>query len=416
MGFVEVLGTVTAVLVLISTCLYAYQVVYMFLPLIPRKRKHKEIKMHRYALLVPARNEKNVIGHLLRSIAAQDYPQELIKVYVIADNCTDETAQIAREHGATVFERFNKEQVGKGYALNYLMENIDKTVGLDQHDVFMIFDADNLLEPDYLSKINQTFSDGYEAACGFRNTKNFDSNWISAGYGVWYLHDSSHLNRSRSWLNVGCGVSGTGFGFTRQLLEKIGGWHFFTLTEDLEFNAWCNSHRVKIGYCHDAVLYDEQPFKFAVSWRQRVRWVQGGYQMVPRYSGGLFKGIFKGGWQSYSCLENLTLTPWGAWLAFLSGGLTILMTLLTTPFLDAVLVGLGAVAGAYVGMAVMGLITVAMEWKRIRASKLRRIWGALVFPMFLITFMVISIVAPFCKFQWVPIAHTVAVDNDQLHK
>ena len=412
----EILSTIATVLIIFTTVLYAYQFIYMFLPLIPRKKKHKELKMHRYGILIPARNEKNVIGHLLESIAAQDYPRELIKVYVIADNCTDNTAQIAREHGATVFERFNKKQVGKGYALEYLLEQIRDTEGLEQHDVFMIFDSDNLLEPDYISQINQTFSDGYQAACGFRNTKNYGSNWVSAGYGIWYLHDSAHLNRSRSWLNLCAGVSGTGFGFTRQLLESLGGWKFFTLTEDLEFNAWCASHGVKIGYCHDAALYDEQPITLPVSWKQRIRWVQGGFQVALKHTKNMLKGLFKGRWQTFSCLECLSLTPWGALIATTGCVLSFLSVLLGAgieTFLWSILTAFG---GALLGMIFMGAITVAMTWKRIRATTAQKLWSIPAFIPFMITFTLCLFVAPFCKFQWLPVEHTVAMGNEGLHK
>ena len=412
----EVLSTIATVLIISTTILYAYHFLYMFIPLIPIKKKHKPLKMHRYAILIPARNESAVIGHLLRSIDAQDYPKELIKVYVIADNCTDDTAKIARDMGATVFERFNKKQVGKGYALDYLLTQIRETEGLDRHDVFMIFDSDNLLEPDYISQINQTFSDGYSAACGFRNTKNYDSNWISAGYGVWYLHDSGHLNRSRSMLHLNAGVSGTGFGFTRQLVEQLGGWKFFTLTEDLEFNAWSSAHGVRIGYCHDAILYDEQPTTLPVSWRQRIRWVQGGFQVAFRHTGSMLKGLFKGRWQTFSCLECLSLTPWGAVLATTGCVLSFLCVFLAAGFEALLWTLLYSALSALGGMILMGAITVFMSWKRIRATTAQKLWSILAFIPFMITFTMCLFAAPFCKFQWLPVQHTVAVGNDALQK
>lgn len=258
-------------LVTLTTICYLYQIVYLIVPFFEKRRKHKPVRLHRFAILIAARNEEAVLPHLLESIRNQGYPAELLDTYVVADNCTDRTAEVARAHGAQVFQRFNKQQVGKGYALNFLLQQIDGNVGLDQYDAFLVFDADNLLEPDYVSQINQTCSDGYEAFCGYRNTKNFGGNWLSAGYGIWYLHDSTHLNRSRMMLGTTCAVTGTGFGFTRALLERCGGWHFFTLTEDIEFNTWCATHGVRIGYCHDAILYDEQPESFRQSWRQRTR-------------------------------------------------------------------------------------------------------------------------------------------------
>ena len=135
--------------------------------------------LHRYAVLISARNEQNVIGHLLDSINAQDYPKNLVTVFVVADNCTDDTARVAREHGAVVYERFNRVKVGKGYALNELLGHIEQDYGR-VFDAFMVFDADNLLEPNYITEMNRTFSDGYEIITSYRNSKNYADNWVSS--------------------------------------------------------------------------------------------------------------------------------------------------------------------------------------------------------------------------------------------
>ena len=254
MNPIVVLQIAILALTVLCALLYAHQFVYLFLPFFGKKRTFGEPVFHKYAVLIPARNEENVLPHLLSSLAAQDYPQELVTVYVIADNCTDKTAEVARAAGARVVERENKVQVGKGYALNYLLGEIEQTDGLDSFDAFLIFDADNLLMPDYISRINEVHSAGYEVFCGYRNTKNFADSAISAGYAVWYLHDSCHLNESRMMIGSSCNVNGTGFGFSRSLLKQIGSWQFFTLTEDIEFSTWCATHGVKIGYCRDAIL------------------------------------------------------------------------------------------------------------------------------------------------------------------
>ncbi len=233
------LQLVTWLLVALTGICYLYQVVYLIIPFFVKPRPHQSARLHRYAILIAARNEEAVLPHLLDSIAAQDYPAELLTTFVVADNCTDRTAQVAQDRGARVFVRNNRTQVGKGYALHFLLDKLQQTEGLDRFDAFLVFDADNLLQPDYVTEINRTCSDGYEAFCGYRNTKNFGSSWVSAGYALWYLHDSVHLNQSRMLLGTSCAVSGTGFGFTRQLLERCGGWSFFTLTEDIEFNTWC---------------------------------------------------------------------------------------------------------------------------------------------------------------------------------
>lgn len=402
-----------ALLVITSLC-YAYQVIYLFLPIILKKRPQKEEKLHRYAILIPARNEERVLPHLLESIQAQDYPRDLLKVFVVADNCTDGTAEAARAYGAHVFSRSNTKEVGKGYALNYLLSQIEETEGLDSYDSFLVFDADNLLQSDYITQINKVRSSGYEAFCGYRNTKNFGNSWVSAGYGVWYLHDSTHLNRSRMLIGSSCAVNGTGFGFTNELLQKCGGWNFFTLTEDIEFSTWCATHSIKVGYSHDAILYDEQPLMFSQSWKQRTRWVQGGIQIFLRCSGDLFRGIFKGGWTSYASFETATLSVWGYGLAILSGLSAFLLTILETG-----LYGLGwslllSSLGGYLSMFAMGALTVIMEWKRIRATTRQKIMSMFAFPMFMLSFLPIALIAPFRKFEWTPIEHTVAVSVEDV--
>ena len=382
-----------------------------------KKRISKSDKLNRYAVLIPARNEEKVLPNLIESIHLQDYPAELITIYVIADNCTDNTAKVAFDSGAKVFTRFSTEQIGKGYALNYLLREIDRTDGLESFDAFLVFDADNLLQRDYIRQINHLYADGYDAFCGYRNTKNFGSNWISAGYGVWYLHDSTHLNRSRMAVGASCMVNGTGFGFSREVLRKCGQWEFFTLTEDIEFSVWCVANGIKIGYCHDAVLYDEQPITFPQSWRQRTRWVQGGIQILFKRSKELFRGMVKGGWRSYSCFEFATLSAWGYSLGILSG-ITASAATIANYGVDAFLISLPfALISSYLSLLAVGAWTVLTEWNRIRAKTRHKILGVFAFPMYMLTFIPIAIFAPFCKFQWTPVDHTVAVsESDMLPK
>lgn len=401
-------------LVALTTVCYLYQIVYLILPFFEKTRVHKPMKPHRYAVLIAARNEEAVLPHLLDSLKAQDYPAELLDLYVVADNCTDHTAEVAQKHGAQVFSRFSKHQIGKGYALNFLLQQIDSNAGLDYYDAFLIFDADNLLEPDYISQINQTCSDGYEAFCGYRNTKNFGGNWLSSGYGIWYLHDSTHLNRSRMMLGTSCAVTGTGFGFTRQLLERCGGWNFFTLTEDIEFNTWCATRGIRIGYCHNAILYDEQPESFRQSWRQRTRWVQGGLQVSIKYAGDLFRGMLKGGRTAYASFETATLSLWGYGMSAVSCGLTLLVTFLAEQWLGIAQALVLALFGTYFSLLAIGALTLFTEWNRIRATAAQKIGSAFAFPLFMITYLPISATALFRKFQWQPIDHKVAISSNQL--
>ena len=414
MDFYPVLKAIGSILVFLTSICYLYQLIYLFLPLWERKHVHKPERLHRYAVLIAARNEEAVLPYLLDSIRDQDYPAELIDTFVVADNCTDRTAQLARAHGATVYPRFNKTQVGKGYALHYLLEQIRSNEGLSQYDAFLIFDADNLLSRDFVSQINKTVSDGYEAFCGYRNSKNFGANWLSGGYGLWYLHDSTHLNRSRMMLGTSCAVNGTGFGFTRSLLEKMGGWNVFTLTEDIEFSTWCATGGVRIGYCHDAVLYDEQPTSFRVSIRQRTRWTQGGLQVSIKYAGCLVRGILRGGRTGWASFETATLSLWGYGLSAICGGVTLMLTFMAGRWHGIMQAVLLALLGTYLSCFAIGVLTLLTEWHRIRATKEQKILAAFSFPLYMISFLPIAATALFRKFQWLPVEHTAAISAGQL--
>ena len=414
MTVLAALKTLSFLLILITTICYAYQIIYLFVPLLWKRRPHKEEKLHRYAILIAARNEEPVLPHLLDTIRAQDYPKDLFTTYVVADNCTDRTAEIAVAGGATVFQRFNKERVGKGYALNYLLEQINATAGLDQFDVFLIFDADNLLASDYITQINKICSDGYEAFCGYRNSKNFGTNWVSAGHAIWYHHDSVHLNQSRMLLGNPCAVTGTGFGFTRELLQKCGGWRFFTLTEDIEFNTWCATRGIRVGYCHEAMVYDEQPERFSMSWRQRTRWTQGTAQVSVRYAGDLLRGILKGGRTGYASFETATLSLWGYCIGALCGIVTFLATFLSVGWMGAGAALVLGLLGTYCSMFCMGGLTMLTEWKRVKASTKQKIMGMFAFPLYMITHIPIAITALMRKYQWSPIEHTNAISAQEL--
>ena len=263
----------------IFTLCYAYQFFYIFVGLLKKPLKFIAKKQHRYAVVVSARNESGVIGNLINSIRSQNYPSDLVDIFVIADNCTDNTAEVARNAGAIVYERFNKEQVGKGYALDWLFKIIDKEHADKNYEAYMIFDADNVLDPNFIKEMNKVFDNGYRIITSYRNSKNYDTNWISAGYSLWFLREARYLNNARMHLGTSCAVSGTGFLVSADVIRENGGWIHHLLTEDIEFTTDSIIKGEKIGYCANAVLYDEQPTAFNQSYTQRLRWAKGFYQV-----------------------------------------------------------------------------------------------------------------------------------------
>ena len=275
----EILETLNFIIAAVFFICYAYQFFYIPAALIKKDEPHKEGKKHRFAVLVCARNEEAVIAGLINSIHRQTYDRNLIRIFVMADNCTDNTASAARNAGATVYKRNNPNLVGKGYALEALFKNIERDYPRNYFDGFFVFDADNVLDKNYIAEMNRTFSDGNDIITSYRDSKNYGDNWISAGYALWFLRESRYLNHARMLLRTSCAVSGTGFFFSRRILEKNGGWNFHLLTEDIEFTVHNIVNGEKVAFCPKAVLYDEQPTSFRQSWRQRLRWAKGYLQV-----------------------------------------------------------------------------------------------------------------------------------------
>ena len=366
----------------------------------------------KYGIVICARNERLVIGNLIDSIRAQTYDPSLLTIFVVADNCTDNTAAVAAAGGAKVFQRFNTCQVGKGYALHYLLEQMRLEGELERYDAFLIFDADNLLQSDYIRQINLVRSQGYDVFCGYRNSKNFGSSWISSGHALWYLHESAHLNQSRMLLGNCCTVSGTGFGFTRQLLDRIGGWNFFTLTEDIEFRTWCATHGITIGYCHDAVLYDEQPTTFSQSWRQRQRWAKGYIQVFHHYGRALLRGIAQGSWACFDMTMNIMPAFFLSAVSIVCNLTSIALGLISGGSAAAALWSLGELLlGVYGTLFVVGAITTATEWRAIGAAWWKKVLYTFTFPLFMATYIPIAISALFCRVEWKPIEHRVTASQ-----
>ncbi|MBO4324953.1 MAG: glycosyltransferase, partial [Lachnospiraceae bacterium] len=165
---------------------------------------------HKYAILIPARNEATVIANLLKSIEKQDYPKEYLTIFVVADNCTDNTAEIVRANGAVCYEHQNPDERTKGYALKYLFEQIEKDYGIKSFEGYFIFDADNLLNRDYISRMNDSFDAGEKIITSYRNSKNFDENWMSASYALHWIRSSRTRHRARSLLRLATNIQGTG--------------------------------------------------------------------------------------------------------------------------------------------------------------------------------------------------------------
>lgn len=421
------INTINSILYIALTVLYFYQFIYIVIALIGDKKKkldtYEAKKLHKFAFIIAARNEQAVIGNLINSIKQQNYPAELIDVIVVADNCTDDTAQIAREHGAICYERFNNMLVGKGYALDYCFNKIVEQFGdYTAYDGYLIFDADNVIDKNYVKEMNKVFDRGYNVITSYRNSKNYDTNWITSGYSLWFIREAKYLNNPRMMLKTSCAVSGTGFLVNSSIIKKNNGWKFNLLTEDIQFSVVNILEGEKIGYCESAMFYDEQPTTFKQSWNQRMRWSKGFYQVMFRYGRELIAMMFKKREMFVSCYDMfMTLAP----ATLLSIG-CILLNLIFLAYgatdvhmLRRILPGtLGSIAFAgvnfYLLMFSIGFITLVTEWNKILAPANKKIKSLFTFPLFMITYVPISLVALVKKVEWKPIAHSISKSVEEI--
>lgn len=405
------------VLTLMLAVLYVYQAFYVIVGLVRRKRplSHQAQTLHRYAVLISARNEEEVIGELIESLKNQDYPQELLDIYVIADNCTDATARVAQQAGAMVFERFDRVRVGKGYAMDWFFHKLEEQGKGELYDGYFVFDADNIVDPAFVREMNNVFDSGdYAALTCYRNSKNYASNWISAGYSLWFLREARFLNFARMQMGTGCAVSGTGFLVSAQVVRDNGGWPYHLLTEDIQFSIDCAVQGRRIGYCDKAVVYDEQPTTFQQSWTQRMRWSKGFYQVAARYLGSLFRGCFTQKRGRFTCYDMMMTVAPGMLLttAVLGFNAVILLSAITEPMSvaaelmqDSMMFLLDNLFNFYICMLLYGGMTLLVEWKQVNARASKKILYLFTFPLFMLTYIPISLAALVRRVEWKPIRH-----------
>lgn len=419
----KVVTNINTIIYIVLTILYFYQFIYVIVALVGEKKRKKTTindeatALHKYAFIIAARNESAVIGNLIQSIKQQRYPSELIDVVVVADNCTDNTADIARENGAIVYERFNKVLVGKGYALDYAFNEIAKERGdYTAYDGYFIFDADNIVDRNYVAEMNKVFNSGYNVITSYRNSKNYDTNWITAGYSLWFIREAKYLNNPRMMLKTSCAVSGTGFLVNSSIIKKNSGWKFNLLTEDIQFSVVNILEGEKIGYCENAMFYDEQPTTFKQSWNQRMRWSKGFYQVMFRYGRELISMMFKKRELFVSCYDMfMTLAPatlLSVGCILLNIGFIICGASNMNVLLKVIPSALSAIAYAmlsfYILMFSMGLITLITEWNKILADNKKKVFYLFTFPLFMATYIPISLVALVKKVEWKPITHCIS--------
>ncbi len=260
------------ILLTVIGAVFGIQILYILLFFVRAKVYPKAKKQHKFGIVIPARNEKDVISDTIKCILKSDYPRDMFDIFVVADNCTDDTAERARKAGAICYERFDPDPKHHkaGYALKYLFEKImEEHPG--EYEAFIKFDADNHMEPDYISRMNDAFDAGVKCARGYSNSKNIDQNIVAGISGLWYIRDCRFASNFRSAIGQGTMLGGAGMMFAAEIIEKHG-WDCLTSSDDTEFTMRrLNEDKIKTMYVKDAIVYEDQPATVKETFKRYMR-------------------------------------------------------------------------------------------------------------------------------------------------
>ena len=413
---------ITSIVLSFIFLLFNFYEYFLFILGIFKKRKHKKDSFDyperkKIAILIAAKNEASVIKDIINSLLNQTYNKDLYHIYLVADNCSDDTAAIAKKIGEqfknqlTVLERFNNEYKGANFAIQFAIKYIqDQNI---TYDAYCYFDSDNIVDKNWLRKVANKLEEGYDVVTTYRNSLNFNDSWVSASYGIQFIKESSYINYSREKMNMTSWINGTGFCFTNRVLELTNNWDFNSLSHDIEFTQFLSLHNIKCGYANDAIFYDEQPTSLKNSYKQRIRWSKGFLQVFKMYGKNEAKSLFTQNKQKcknkQSIQANFALIFPQVFLLFLNLILYITISIMlgcissteipqlimrpidfwiVTPFL--------IFGGLYSMYLFWSLLVVIQERKSINCNLFKSICYSFLYPFFMMTYIPISLIG-YCK-------------------
>ena len=439
MAFLNTVNLVTSIFFSIIAVMYLHFTVFAVVGTFTKKKKAPVTdKFNRLGVIIPARNEESVVPGLIESVQKNNYPQDKLQIFVIAHNCSDRTAEIARSMGVTVYEYNNPEENTMGYAFRHLFSCIERDYGTQNFDGFLLFNADNVLDRNYIARMNDAFEfyDHESVITSFRNSKNFGSNLISGLYGMYFALECRLESRGRTMLGCSTRVQGTGYLINSSIVKD--GWPYVTLAEDWEFSADQILRGNTIRYCDEAVFYDEQPTSFRIMWRQRVRWARGNLIVFITRGKDLIKKLFsrnnKHRVSTYDIMSNvlplfiasMTVSVIQAIMLFIAPFVSSELTFSNVFIGDstnvltsqgALFIWLRSLVISYVVMLMTAVLVFIVERRRIKGvSLLNKVMISLMWPFFLIIQFPICVQALFSRnLVWKPIPHSDQTTFDHVN-
>ena len=399
------LKLIVCILKVIDILMIIYGIYYVIIGIfvfLKEKKIKKTNAKNRFAIIIPARNEEKVIGNLLDSLKKQKYPKELYDVFVFPNNCNDKTKEIAIENNAKIIE-CSKKIKSKGEALKYSFKFLNDNFNC--YDAFIIFDADNVVHPQFIEKMNDALCSGYQLAQGYRDSKNPHDTWISNCYTLYYMIQNHFFNRARMNIGQSSFINGTGFMIAKERLYKKG-YNPKSMTEDIELSVKCAINNEEIAFVREAITYDEQITTLKESFKQRMRWSIGTNQCLLNYAPNLIQGGIKG---KLSCIDTLIflMAPTIQILSSIAFTLHIILAIIYGIRHDT----FSSLLCCYLTSVALSIFVLKANNKRIKDN----LKGILTLPMFILTWIPVNIIA-LCKrnYKWERIEHNKTINIDKV--
>ena len=397
--------SISMILEIINIAVILYGVYYLitgiFVFIKKKKNGDYKEKLNKFAIIIPARNEELVIGNLLDSLNKQNYNKNMYDIYVVPNNCTDNTESVSKSKNAKIILP-DIEIHSKGEALKYTFEYIQENINI--YDAYIIFDADNVVHPDFIKEMNITLCNGYKIAQGYRDSKNPSDTWISSCYSLHYLIQNVFVDKARMNMHEFCYINGTGFMIANEILEK-NPYNTKTMTEDIEFTMQNLIAGNKIAFVEKAITYDEQSLKFEESIKQRKRWSIGTMQCLERYVLNLIKT------KNIKGLDGLIfcISPIIQVISMVTCIIPLLLDFIIYENfnLEAIILSL---ITTYLISILVAVLAIKLNKKEVKLY----IKGILTLPIFILSWIPINIYAIFKRdINWEPIKHTrtISIEN-----
>ena len=278
------------IILIVALILFIPKMIFIMIGLKKQKPFKKATKKHKYAIIIPARYESKVIRGVLDSIQNQTYDKNLIDTYVIVPDNTDESINIVKEYKNTYVHILDHKVSTKGATMDSLFKLIMNN-SPDYYDAYIIVDADNILDKNFVEHMNDAFDAGYDVVLGGRQNKNWKDGWVSNCSALTFSFINGMNNKARTKFKSNILISGSGLLISKKIIQENNGWPWQTLTEDYEFSQITFIKDYKACYYELAKTFDEQPNSLKQSTTQLTRWVKGHNTVDSIYRKDMIKSM-----------------------------------------------------------------------------------------------------------------------------